>query len=162
LQEVGAPRCIDCHGNHEILYPTAEMLSGDEEGHCGSCHDKDSGAYATAQEIKGLLDTAERQLEKMEAELSELEHSGRNLSDLQSLTETARTNLTEVLPITHTLSVDRIKGKTDSVGESAEKHFEIADSFKAELANRKMVLTAILAVVILNIIFLWLKRRSLE
>jgi hypothetical protein len=162
LNELGTPKCIDCHGNHEILYPTAEMFSTDEEGHCGACHDDDSVGYTTAQEIKGMLETAEGQLEEMETELTELEHSGRNLSDLQNLTETARTNLTEVLPITHTLSVDRIREKTDSVAESAEKHFEIADMFKAELANRKLILTAILAIIVLNIIFIWLKRRSLE
>lgn len=162
LKEVGSPRCIDCHGNHAILYPTVAMFSGSEKGHCGSCHDKDSVAYTTAQDIKGLLETAGTQLQDMEAELAEFEHSGRNLSDLQDLTETAQTNLTEVLPITHTLAVDRIKEKTDNVAKSATKQFKIADSFRAELTNRKVILTAILALVVLNIVILWLKRHSLD
>ncbi len=162
LNEVGAPRCIDCHGNHEILFPTAEMFSTDEEGHCGSCHDDDSIGYTTGLQIQAMLETAAAQLEVMEHDLEELEHSGRNLSDLQSLTEAARTNLTEVLPITHTLSVERIKGKTDGVAENSEKHVEIVEAFKAELVNRKMILAVVLVVVIINVILLYLKRRSLE
>lgn len=162
LSEYGAPKCVDCHGNHEILFPSSEMFSTDEEGHCGSCHDEDSVGYTTGQQIKTMLETATGQLEKMEAALEELENSGRNLSDLQSLTEAARTNLTEVLPITHTLSVERIKEKTDSVAENSEKHVEIVEAFKAELVNRKMVLGAVLVVIIINIIFFYLKRRSLD
>jgi hypothetical protein len=162
LDELGSPKCIDCHGNHEIKYPTSEMFSGDEEGHCGSCHDDDEAAYEIAMTIQGYLQTAEGQLEEMEDALEELEHSGRNLSDLQGLTEVARTNLTEVLPITHTLSVERIKEKTADVGESAEKHIEITSTFKAELVHRKTILGGVLVIIVLNIIFIWLKRRSLD
>jgi hypothetical protein len=158
----GAPKCIDCHGNHEIKYPTSEMFGTDEEGHCGSCHDEDSVGYEAAQQIKSLLQTAEGQLEEMEAELAELEHSGRNLGDIQGLTEIARTSLTEVLPITHTLSIERIKEKTDDVAESAEKHLEITSAFKAELVQRRVILGAVLAVIVLNIIFFWIKRHSLD
>jgi hypothetical protein len=138
------------------------MFSGDEEGHCGSCHDDDEAAYEIAMTIQGYLQTAEGQLEEMEDALEELEHSGRNLSDLQGLTEVARTNLTEVLPITHTLSVERIKEKTADVGESAEKHIEITSTFKAELVHRKTILGGVLVIIVLNIIFIWLKRRSLD
>lgn len=162
LSEVGAPKCVDCHGNHEILYPTTEMFSSDEEGHCGSCHDEDSVGYQTGQQIRTMLDMAEGLVSEMELELASIEHSGRNLSDLQSLTEAARTSVTEVLPITHTLSVERINEKTDAATESAGKHLQIVGEFKAELSNRRTILLVILAIIVANIILLRLKRRSLE
>lgn len=162
LSEVGVPKCVDCHGNHGILFPTAEMFSGDEEGHCGFCHDADSEGYQAAREIRTMLEKAEGSLDKMESELADIEHSGRNFSDLQSLTEEARTNLTEVLPITHTLSVERIKEKTDGVAENAEKQLQIVGEFKAELINRRTILGVVLALILINVLFLWLKRRSLR
>ena len=162
LSDSGKPRCIDCHGNHEILYPTSEMLAGSEEGHCGSCHEEGSVGSQTGQEIKSLLETAEGMKLSMEKDLEELEHSGRNLSDLQTLSESARTSLTEVLPITHTLSVERIKEKTDSVLENAETHFQIVEEFEEELTSRRNILLVLLTLVLLNAFFLWRKRRSLD
>jgi len=162
LNEVGAPKCIDCHGNHEIPFPSVEMFSTDEKGHCGSCHDEDSVGYKTGIQIKALLETASWQLAKMERELADIEHSGRNLSDLQSLTEEARTSLTEVLPISHTLSIERIKEKTDGVGERAEQHLQRVGEFKAELSMRKRNLAIVLAIILANVVFLYLKRRSFD
>lgn len=162
LNEVGTPKCIDCHGNHKILFPGVEMFSTDEEGHCGSCHEKDSVGYKTAQQIRTLLETATAQVEEMERELSDIEHAGRNLDDLQTLTEEANTYLTELLPIMHTLSLDRIKEKTDGVAKNAEKHLEKVGEFKKELKTRKRNLAIVLAIILLNACFLWLKRRSLD
>ncbi len=162
LREVGAPKCIDCHGNHEILFPTPAMLSGDEEGHCGSCHDEDSVGYKTGLQMQSMLEIADGKLRAMERELADIEHSGRNLSDLQTLTEEARTNLTEALPIFHTLSVARIKEKTDGVGKNAEMHLQKVGEFKAELRARKRNLTIVLAIILLNVALLYLKRRSLD
>ncbi|GAB4346867.1 MAG: hypothetical protein Kow0099_28490 [Candidatus Abyssubacteria bacterium] len=162
LMEVGTPRCVDCHGNHDIEYPTLEMFSGVEEGHCGSCHDADSAAYQLGQRIRGQLETATEKVQIMETELAEIEHSGRNLSDLQTLTEQAQTSLTEVLPITHTLSFERIAQRTTFVVEKADTLFAEVDQFKAELRARKRNLAVILAVILLNIAFLYIKRRSLE
>ena len=162
LSEVGAPRCIDCHGNHEILFPGVEMFSTDEEGHCGSCHEEDSVGYKTAQQIRALLETATSQVEEMEREFSDIEHSGRNLDDLQTLAEEANTYLTEVLPITHTLSLDRIKEKTDHVAENAKKHLEKVGEFKDELKARKRNLAVVLVVILITAGLLWLKRRSLD
>ncbi len=162
LSEVGVPKCVDCHDNHAILFPTIEMFSSDEEGRCGYCHEEDSVGYETSQQIKHLLETAERQLELMENELADIEHSGRNLSDLLTLTEEARTNLTEVLPIAHTLSIERIKQKTDNVAKNAEEHFEKVGEFKAELGARKRNLAIVLVVILINATLLYLKRRSLD
>jgi len=98
----------------------------------------------------------------MERELSDIEHAGRNLEDLQTLTEEAKTYLTELLPIMHTLSLDRIKEKTDGVARNAEKHLEKAGEFKKELKTRKRNLAVVLVIILLNACFLWLKRRSLD
>jgi len=161
LTEVGVPRCVDCHGNHDIRYPGIEMLSGTEEGHCGFCHDASSTQYQTAQQIKGLLESASEDLELVERELADIEHSGRNLDDLKTLRDEAQTSLTEVLPITHTLSVEKIEGKTARVDENAEKVLQKVSEFKGELKARKRNLGIILAVILVNVGFLWLKRRSI-
>ncbi|MBI4831978.1 MAG: cytochrome c3 family protein [Candidatus Lindowbacteria bacterium] len=162
LTEVGLPRCVDCHGNHEILYPGIEIFSADQHRSCGSCHDPSSSEYQAGQQIKSLLEDATKQVSLMEKELADIEHSGRNLDDLKTLTEEARTNLTEVLPITHTLAIERIKEKTDLVIANAAKLVQNTSEFKAELKARKRNLAIILAVIFVNIGFLYLKRRSLD
>jgi hypothetical protein len=162
LNDVGVPRCVDCHGNHEIRYPGVDMFSTEAEGHCGSCHDPESAEYKTGQQIRNLLESAAENVERMEKELADIEHSGRNLGDVQTLTEEAQTSLTEVLPITHSLSVDRITEKTDRVMKNAEELFRKVGEFKAELKARKRNLAIILGIILANIAFLWFKRRSLE
>jgi hypothetical protein len=98
----------------------------------------------------------------MERELADIEHSGRNLSDLQTMAEEAKTYLTEVLPITHTLSLDRIKDRTELVTENAGKLLTEIDTFKQELKTRKRNLAIILGIIIINIAVLYFKRRSLD
>lgn len=161
LSEMGVPRCVDCHNNHAILYPDINMFSSDNDGHCGSCHDMESEQYATAQKIRSLLETSSEDVARMKQELSDIEHSGRNLNDLQTLTEEAQTYLTEVLPITHTLSVDRIEEKTKRATENAEKLFEKVSAFKEELRARKRNLLFILGIIVVNIALLFTKLRSL-
>jgi hypothetical protein len=162
LNEVGVPRCVDCHGNHEIRYPGPDMFSTDEEGHCGFCHNEDSDGYKIGQQIRGLLEEATENVEMMEQELADIEHSGRNLSDLQTLTEEANTYLTEVLPITHTLSVDRIRERTERAAENADELVQKVTEFKTELRARKRNLAIILGVILVNIALLYFKRRSLD
>ncbi len=162
LNEAGVPRCIDCHGNHAIRYPGLEMFSGQAEGHCGSCHEAESAEYQLGQKIKSLLGAAAEDMEQIEKELADIEHSGRNLSDLQTMAEEAQTYLTEVLPITHTLSLERIKERTDLVTENFGKLFQEVGTFKAELRARKRNLAVILVIIIVNVGFLYFKRRSLK
>jgi hypothetical protein len=162
LTEVGVPRCVDCHGNHLIKYPTAEMFSGVEEGRCGSCHDSGSEAYQLGQKVRSQLEIAAEKVQIMERELADIEHSGRNLSDLQTLTEEAQTSLTEVLPITHTLSQERITERTSLVIEKADALLATVNQFKAELRARKRNMAIILAVILVNIGLLYMKRRSME
>lgn len=161
LTETGVPRCVDCHGNHEILYPGIEMFSSDQDRHCGACHDASTPEYQAGQQIKSLLEEATKQVALMEKELADIEHSGRNLDDLQTLTEEARTNLTEVLPITHTLAIEKIKEKTDLVVANSSKLVQSTGEFKAELNARKRNLAIILGVIFVNIAFLYFKRRTL-
>jgi hypothetical protein len=162
LSEVGVPRCIDCHGNHAIEYPSIEMFSSSEEGHCGSCHDEASAEYQTGQKIREQLMAAQESVTSMEEELDSLEHTGRNLSDLQDLREQAKTNMTEVLPIVHTLSVEKIQDKTNEVAKSAESFTKKVTAFKKELEMRRTTLSAVLAVIFINVGLLWWKRRSLD
>lgn len=138
------------------------MFSSDQEGHCGFCHAEDSEAYLIGQKIRGLLETAEDDVEQMEKRLADIAGSGRNLSDMQTLTEEARTLLTEVLPITHTLSVDRVAEKTARVAKNAETLLEEVNVFEAELRARKRNLGIILGVILVNTGALWIKRRSLN
>jgi len=161
LNEVGVPRCIDCHGNHAISYPSAELSTSSERG-CGSCHDEGTEPYQRGQWIRQQMVEANQKIVLMERELADLAHSGRNLSDLQELAESSRTNLTEALPIIHTLSVEKIEGKVKEVAEENELFVQKVSAFKGELERRKTILSAVLAVIIVNVGFLWLKRRSLD
>ncbi len=162
LSDVGVPRCIDCHGNHAILFPTTEMFSSSEEGHCGACHDESSPEYQTGQKIRSQLVAAQDGVAAMEKELSSLEHSGRNLSDLQDLQEQAKTNLTEAIPIVHTLSIEKVEEKTKDVAKSTENFTAKVTAFKKELEMRRTTLSVVLAVIFVNVGLLWWKRRSLD
>jgi predicted CXXCH cytochrome family protein len=58
LELDGRRGCVTCHGNHEILHPTDDMLTQDRDGLCHRCHAPgspcDSAATAIVSGFNGM------------------------------------------------------------------------------------------------------------
>ncbi len=70
LNENQPPRCIDCHGYHNIPLADEEMFVGQDDFHCGACHSLDSKEYQTGQTIRTLLIQARAAAKKSQGKIS--------------------------------------------------------------------------------------------
>lgn len=52
------PECVTCHGRYDVTKPNEEMFLGDEDRHCGSCHEPDDRYGQVTQELYISIDTA--------------------------------------------------------------------------------------------------------
>jgi len=161
VQEAGIPRCVDCHGNHKIPYPTMEKFVGDAEGHCGYCHGSDSSAYALALAIKESLDEAGEAIERGREKAEEVKFSGINMEYIVSELEAAENKLIEVLPVTHSLNMDQVKGLMEESKEKTDTVMAEVEEIKEDLHKRKQALIVVIVLVLVVVGFLYLKKRSL-
>ena len=138
-QEVGEPKCITCHGNHSNRRPTIKVFSGTGPGECGSCHERGSKALEFAENVQVLLGALEEGIRETHQELDEATASGRNVDRLKSAYETARNKLTEVEPVFHTFSIDRILPLVHESESYLREAREEIRNFREERRQRRSV-----------------------
>ena len=107
-REIGEPKCITCHGNHSNRRPTIKVFSGSGPGECGFCHEKGSKPLQFAENVRDLLGALEEGVAEYQKELDAATAAGRNVDKLKEAHENARNRLTEVEPVFHTFSLDRV------------------------------------------------------
>ncbi len=162
VNQLGVPKCINCHGNHKIVYPTLEMLSGDKEGECASCHDKNSPQVKLALNMKELLENTERTIKRAEEGIRDVKRRGFEVSELEALLDGAKAKVTEAKPITHSLILAKVEAPIKDAVKSSARVEERVRELKQESRVRMMGLTGVLFIGVLMIFFLYLKKKSLE
>jgi len=162
VKETGVPKCITCHGNHDIPYPSLDGLTGDQAGHCGSCHDSKSPPYIKAQEMKGILQAVERSIQMNEKGIEGLKAHQLEVSELEGKLTEAKGKLTEAKPWTHAAEVKKIGELTGQATKILESNNKLIAKFEKGLEERKHLGFILLSLIGLVIVFLYLKNESLK
>lgn len=71
----GGPTCVTCHGNHQVLKATLELIN---EKSCSSCH-----SYERARTIRAAMQETERLLVATETRLNDFKKIGSNTEKLE-------------------------------------------------------------------------------
>lgn len=163
LEEINKPRCIDCHDYHEIRYPTADLFIGESLHHCGFCHLTNSKEYLRGLRIKEALENAERQINKAEKMVLNLQETpGLDVMDLKEYIQKARRNVLESIPRTHTLKEEDVTQYTDKALTLTVEVEKTVENMKNEFLSRKKGLFAALMIIFFLICTLLYKRWLLE
>jgi len=157
-----AARCVDCHGDHEVLHGTTALYQGEDEGHCGGCHEPDSKQVRLAQLIRGQIETAIDEVGDARTMLDRVAGSGKNLAELEEPFESAQSELVKARAATHTLSMDRINEHLDLVIEDAEKVKQAAAGIVEELTGRRKGAVFVLTILGIVIAVVYVKIRTLR
>jgi hypothetical protein len=163
LEETGMPRCIDCHGNHKIDFPSLAMFDGSEEGHCGMCHSEDDDqTYGQGQKIKQKLTAVLKALEEGKEGVEEVERAGRNVDDILTSLEKSHDEIVQATILTHTLDPKKIDKLTESIMARIEGIRQIVGQVRHDLKIRKRALAFFSAWIFLAAGLLYIKHRSLS
>jgi len=157
-----AARCIDCHGDHDVTHPTTALYEGEEERHCGECHELDSKQVRLAHLIKGRIDTGIDQAETAAMAIEKVKNSGKSLAEIEEAFETARSELVKARAATHTLAIDRINEHINPAIEEAKKVQQASAGILEELLGRRKGAIFVLVVLGVIIVLVYIKIRSLK
>jgi hypothetical protein len=157
-----AARCVDCHGDHGVVHATSALYDGEDEGHCGWCHETDSKQIRLAQLIKGRVEAGITEVDDARTMLDRVRRSGKNLTELEEAFETAQSELVKTRAATHTLSMDDINEHADLVMEEGEKVEQAAMGIVEELTGRRKGAVFVLTILAIIIVLVYAKIRSLK
>jgi len=162
VQETGMPKCITCHGNHLIPYSSLDFLTGEEPGHCGSCHDAQSAAYAKAKQMKEILQKATQAIQTDEQAIQRLKAKNLEVSELETKVVEAEGKLTEAKPWTHAADVTKLAELSGESLKIIEGNQKLAARFEEGLRERTHVGLLLIALIGVVVVFLYLKNESLK
>ncbi|MEM7828488.1 MAG: cytochrome c3 family protein [Candidatus Aenigmatarchaeota archaeon] len=137
MKRVGVPKCINCHGNHKIEFPSISMFSNGDKGICKNCHEEKSLQIERSKEIYTLLVNLENQIKEAEKGLKEAEASGKYLEDLYLKLREAKDKLIEAGPVSHSLNVAKIKLLAEEATDITKKINSDVNEIRKELSMRK-------------------------
>jgi predicted CXXCH cytochrome family protein len=154
--------CVECHGNHDIAEPTDAMLGTDKTALCSSCHSEGDNGHAAAAAMRNQIERLKTAIAQSESLVASIENRGIELGDQLIALREAGNQLTLARAELHAFdpkTVDAVLQEgltiTDRVGEASEAAL-------AELSYRRTGLAISLAAILVVVVALALKIRSLE
>lgn len=137
----GEPICITCHNNHDIQRPSVDKFTAEGENDCIWCHEPDGKAYKTGLELKQTVVASVSAVTEAKESLEALEEGARGgfeITDLVEKIEKARAKLSELHTLTHKMSLEDLKKRSDDVMQTAQYVSDTVEGMWAELRTRKL------------------------
>ena len=160
--ELGYPQCEQCHGNHLIRPPTDAMIGTQQGSVCLECHDKGSGGYQAAAEIRADIDSLETAISTADEKVKEAEKMGVEGGQAGFDLGSARDKLTQVRSVIHTFDPAQVKDVTSPGIKTARQVQETAEAALGDIRARQIGLAISLLLVALVAILLWRKIRQVD
>jgi hypothetical protein len=156
------PRCVTCHGRHDVPRAMDELFLGTEERHCGSCHPPGSETADKVDAIYQALTEARSLFEEAEATIMQATELRLIMAEQEELLQQARTPLIEASALQHTVDVEQVEAKTEASIEQSRAALTSAEAAIAELDTRRLGMIIALAVILITIVALVLIKRELD
>ena len=187
--EVG-PKCWTCHGTHDVAKPdetrffhptapeidcttchnpgdrtlilNADRFTRDDDRRCDTCHHTDSIIYAQAQGIHNALDAANTAYMTAEDRTAEAARAGMIVSDADVTLSQAKTSLIQGRAAVHTTKLSAVATLTDEAAAKAAEAQKFADAKLQESTSRRQAMVVVLAIILVNVLALYMLRRSIH
>lgn len=153
--------CIECHDNHKIAAPTDAMLGGTEGTLCATCHADDAGARAAAA-MRGHIESLRTTVERAETRLAQVRNAGLEVGEHELKLREARNHLVLTRTEVHGFreeAVAKVAGEGLAIARAVEA---AADAGTQELSFRRQGLALSMGAILLVVLALLLKIRSIE
>ncbi len=129
--------CVSCHGSHAVTKPSTEMLSGDEPGHCGSCHARDPEITALGAGLQEELAGFDARLRALEDVLAGAQRRGIFVEPESDMLREARALRRRAGPLVHALSPQALDDLLEPGRGMLAETAEGVEHKERELSDRK-------------------------
>jgi len=157
-----APRCVTCHGIHEVMPATRELFVGTEAGRCASCHPAGSEANTQAEAMYQALTEADEAYEEAEDVIALATEKRLIMAEQEELLQRAQTPLIESRALQHTVDLEQIEAKAEESLTISQQVKASAEEALAGLDTRRLGMIISLAVILVTIVALVLIKRELD
>jgi len=161
-QKQGEPICLNCHNYHDILRPSADKFTGDNDSDCVGCHDQSGEAYKTGVKIQAVMKSTISSFKMASAKLkyfNDNAHGGFETSDISEKIAKAAERLKELNAITHNMNVQAVSGESEKIVKATDSVSASIAYMWEEIRTRKIGLVTAWIVFIGLIFTLWMKSK---
>lgn len=150
--------CISCHGNHAIQKASPELFTTS----CVQCHAKDQTPLIVRDTMANLIRQAKDGYDRAEAKVHDATVRGLATDDEQLLLQEAKTQVTQLEAMQHTLDFETLKpvaARADEVLKQTLtdiRQLETVERWKQQALIPIWIFLGVMAVLF------WLKRRQVE
>lgn len=154
--------CVECHGNHDIAKPSDAMLGADKAGLCANCHSEGDTGHAAATRMRAEIEKLKAAIGHSQSLIASAENAGMEMGE-QSLTlREANNHLTLARTEMHAFDAETVDTVLQAgLGLTARVDAE-GEAALAEVSFRKTGLAVSLGAILLVVVALALKIRSLK
>ena len=154
--------CVECHSNHEIAKPTDALLGTDKTSLCVTCHSEGDNGFKAAAGMRTEIEKLKAAIDRSRTLIATAENAGMEMGAQSLALREAGNHLTLARTEMHAFDpkpVDTVlqaglalTAKIDTDGQAALD----------EVSFRKTGLAVSLGAILLVVVALWLKIRSLK
>lgn len=157
--EVGGQlACASCHSNHAVLSPTIDVV----REACEACHPADSDAFAFGQTFGQRIEAVRTALDDANEKVSVAEVEGVDTRGAQSAIQNAHAAYTQTRLVWHGLDDQTIRSTAEGALAAAETATADLLRSRATLDRRKLWLIVVWVFILVSVVLLALKKRSLD
>lgn len=185
-----APKCWTCHGTHDVAQPSEKLFfhpeppqylcttchdlqdrtlrieldrfENEADRRCDTCHHPQSDIYTQVEAIAGSLSGAQGAYDSAKARIHEAAGVGMIVEDADVALSEAKTSLIQAQAAVHTTKLTVISGTASEAKAKSERAEAIAQARLDESIFRREAMVVVLALIVLNVMALFLVRRRVE
>jgi hypothetical protein len=156
------PACETCHGNHAVHTPDDTWIGVGKGQVCGNCHVADDPGGQVAVQLAARLTGANSAIAATRERVAKAERAGMLMDEALVQLEEAHQALVLARNQVHAAALAPLERETGSVLAAAATANRLAQAAEDEIRFRRTGLAVSLVVILLAVVALLLKTRSLE
>jgi len=146
----GGPTCVTCHGNHNVVKASLDLIN---EKSCSRCH-----SYQQAEKIKAAMNTTENMILNIESRTAGFKQQGIDADRLEKRLFAVRNSFHSLF---HTVDTARVGTESAHIQAELKKLEHILDGIDEQLRKRKLFGAFAVAGALLAALLFYLLRKSL-
>jgi predicted CXXCH cytochrome family protein len=154
--------CLQCHGNHDIVSPSDQMIGVGDGSVCTTCHSQGDNGYTAAEKMRTKLEELLAGLGRAEEILDRAERAGMEVSRPKFELSEAKDSLTHARVLIHSFSPAEVEKIATPGIEKAHQGYQAGEAAMAELSFRRKGLGISLFFILFLAGVVYLKLREIE